>query len=494
MVTNQQVRKLMKEISMGMTQEVASMKSGMSIKTGRKYIHIKKLPSDMKMDHNWNTRKDPFSDDWEWIQELLEINPGLESKTIFDELQKKYPGKYQDGQLRTLQRRIKSWRHLKGPDKEIFFPQKHNPGELCSSDFTSMNKLGIAIQGEHFKHLIYHFTLTYSNWETGSICFSESISSLSEGFQNALFELGGVPIKHRTDRLTAAIHKVGHPEKFINSYKALLNHYRIRGEATQPASPNENGDIESRHRYFKKAVEQSLILRGSSNFNNRNEYELFLKKIFAQLNAGRLEHLKEELTLLKPLPLRKLDSLQELFITVGKSSTIHVLHNTYSVPSRLIGAKVKVKVYAEKLVLKYAQETTEIIPRLQGEYKYFIQYRHIIDWLIRKPGAFQNYRYRDALYPTTYFRMAYDELLETMPATAHKEYLKILHLASQETETKVNEILQCLFNQATPVLFNTIKELLNDNSFSFQETEVQIANVNLMTYDELLDQKEVCNG
>ncbi len=494
MVTNQQVKKLMKETSMGIKQEVASMKSGMSVKTARKYIHLKKLPSDIKQEHTWSTRKDPFSDDWEWIQDQLEINSGLEAKTIFQELQRKYPGKYQDNQLRTLQRRLKSWHHLKGPNKEAFFPQKHIPGELCSSDFTSMNKLGIMIQGEPFKHLFYHFTLTYSNWETGTICFSESIASLSEGIQNALFELGGVPKKHRTDRLTAAVHKVGHPEKFTNSYKALLNHYGLKGETTQPSSPNENGDIESRNKYFKKAIGQALILRGSNNFNDRSEYEIFLRKILTQLNSGRLNHLKEEFKLLKALPLRRLDSLQEFLVTVGKSSTIHILHNTYSVPSRLIGAKVKVKVYAEKLILKYAKETTEIIPRLQGEYKYFIQYRHIIDWLIRKPGAFENYRYRDALYPTTYFRMAYDELLERMPATAHKEYLKVLHLASKETESKVNEILKSMFNQEKPILFSTIKESFNDDSFSFKETEVQIADVNLTAYDELFDKQEVCNG
>ncbi len=494
MVTNQQVKKLRKEISMGINQEVASIKSGMSVKTARKYIHLKKLPSEIKCEHTWNTRKDPFDNDWEWIQDQLETNSGLEAKTIFQELQRTSPGRYQDGQLRTLQRRLKKWRHLTGPNQEVFFPQKHHPGELCSSDYTSMNKLNITIQGEPFKHLLYHFTLTYSNWETGTICFSESIASLNEGIQNALFELGGVPIKHRTDRLTAAVHRVGHPEKFTRSYQALLNYYGLKGEATQPGSPNENGDIESRNKYLKRAISQALILRGSNNFNDRAEYKIFLQKIFTQLNAGRLSNLKEEFKILRPLPLRKLDSLQEIFVTVGKSSTIHALHNTYSVPSRLIGAKIKVKVFAEKLVLKYANQTTEIIPRLQGERKYFIQYRHIIDWLIRKPGAFKNYRYREALYPTSYFRMAYDELLEKIPATAHKEYLKILHLASQETEAEINGILKKIFKQEIPISFCQIKGMLNDDSLSLQETEIQITDVNLTTYDELFEQLEICHG
>ena len=132
-----------------------------------------------------------------------------------------------------MQRKIKRWRALEGPSKEVYFPQKHRPGELCASDFTHMNKLEITINGIKFNHMIYHFVLTYSNWETGTISFSESFESLSEGLQNALWELGGVPSKHRTDRLSSAVHKVSSPEEFTQRYKGLLNHYKLMGQKIQ---------------------------------------------------------------------------------------------------------------------------------------------------------------------------------------------------------------------------------------------------------------------
>ena len=196
----------------------------MSEKTARKYIRVGKLPSQYKVDHTWKTRNDPFEAVWEELKGKLEINPGLQAKTLFQDLQRRFPGKYADGQIRTLQRKVKRWRSLEGPSKEVFFPQIHKPGQLCQSDFTHMTKLKVTINGQRFPHMLYHFVLTYSNWETGNICFSESFESLSDGIQNALWKLGGVPSDHQTDRLSSAVHKLGHPEEFTQRYKALLNH------------------------------------------------------------------------------------------------------------------------------------------------------------------------------------------------------------------------------------------------------------------------------
>lgn len=175
------------------TQALAAAKAGMDEKTARKYLNSGQLPSQSTKDHTWRTREDPFEEQWEGIKELLALNPGLEAKTIFEALQREKPGQYSDGQLRTLQRHIKRWRATEGPPKEVFFPQQHYAGDLSASDFTNMNSLAVTIQGQRFKHLVYHFVLTYSNWESGSICFSESYESLSEGLQQALWELGGVP-------------------------------------------------------------------------------------------------------------------------------------------------------------------------------------------------------------------------------------------------------------------------------------------------------------
>lgn len=491
MVTNQQVRYVMNQISMGKTIKMAAMKSGMDRKTARKYIYLKSLPSEIKKDHVWQTRSDPFKEEWIWVQDQLTINPGLEAKTLFEELQRQNPGKFEDGQLRTLQRRVKEWRHLEGPDQEIYFEQIHYPGDLCSSDFTHMDELGITINLEPFKHLIYHFTLTYSNWETGTVCFSESIESLGEGLQNAWFELGGVTKRHRTDQLSAAVHKIKNREEFISSYKALLNHYGVQGETTQAASPHENGDIESLNGKFKRKVGQALMLRGSRDFGSRKEYEQFLSKLFKQINSGRQTKFLEEMSYLKPLPSTRLNSLKEFRVNVGPSSTINILHNTYSVPSRLIGAEVKVKLYAEYLELSYGRNVSEIIPRVRGEYKYLIQYRHIIEWLIRKPHAFENYRYRDALYPTTYFRMAYDELHERMASIkADKEYLKILYLAAKENEAKVNDALKEMITTTRNIEYSIIEEMVKQNDGMTKIDDVKIEEVDVAIYDSLLMTEE----
>jgi hypothetical protein len=480
----------MELLGKGKSLIAAAAKADMDEKTARKYRELEKLPSDIKVEHTWRTREDPFSDVWEEVKEKLEINPGLEAKTLFEDLQHHYPGQFADGQLRTLQRRIKIWRALEGPPKEVFFPQKHHPGELCQSDFTHMGSLGVTIQGQAFDHLIYHFVLTYSNWETGTICFSESFESLSEGLQNAIWELGGVPKMHRTDRLSAAVKKPGNPEEFTQRYKALLNHYNLQGHKTQPESPNENGDIEQRHYRFKKALDQSLMLRGNRDFSSREEYAGFLRKLFNQLNAGRRDRFKDEQGVLMRLPLKRLESCKKIKVRVGPSSTIRVNHNVYSVHSRLIREMIEARLYMEHLEIWYAQQRIETIPRLRGEGKHNIQYRHIIDWLVRKPGAFENYRYRDALFPTHRFRMAYDWLKERKPSKASKEYLNILHLAARRNEAMVDYALGNLIENGEPISIELVTSIIDSLDQIPSPADVTIKKVDLGAYDVLLSLRE----
>lgn len=484
MVTDKQVRRLIKLINEDKTLAVAAAKAGMDEKTARKWRDLGKFPSEMRPEHDWRTRKDPFEDIWPEIRARLEVNPGLEAKTLFEDLQRRFPGEFADGQLRTLQRRIKVWRALEGPAKEVIFPQEHTPGKLCESDFTHMTSLGITIAGLPFPHLVYHFVLTYSNWETGTICFSESFESLSAGLQNALFELGGIPGEHRTDRLTTAVNKVDHPEEFTRRYRALLSHYSLAGKATNAASPNENGDVEQRHHRLKRALDQALMLRGSRDFESRAEYSLFLKKVFAQLNAGRKVRLAEELKVLRCLPKRRLDAAERLRVRVGPSSTVRVKHNTYSVPSRLVGETVDVRIHAEVIELFYAQRLVLTMPRLRGEDKHSINYRHIIDRLVRKPGAFANYRYRDDLFPTTRFRIAFDLLKKNHPARADKEYLAILYLAAYEGEGKVDQALRLLIDSGSPVTKVAVLGLTGEDLPSVP-ADVFIAEVDLSVYDRV---------
>src|SRR4051794_25593814 len=199
-------------------------------------------------------------------------------------------------------------RATEGPPREVFFAQEHRPGELCQSDFTHCRELGVTIDGQAFPHLMYHFVLTYSNWETGSICYSETFESLSEGLQNALWQLGGVPAEHRTDRMSAAVNTLSDAKEFTRAYEGLLRHYRIGGQKIQACQANENGDIEQRHYRFKEAADQALMMRGSRDFPEVVAYQVFLDKLFTRLNAGRRERYPDEVPQLPPLPAQQLDS------------------------------------------------------------------------------------------------------------------------------------------------------------------------------------------
>lgn len=491
MVTDRQVRNLMKLIQTEKTLGVAAGKTGMDEKTARKWRRVGRLPSETKVEHNWRTRKDTFAEVWEEIGGKLETNPGLQAKTLFDDLQRRNPGKFQDGELRTLQRQVKVWRALHGPPKEVYFPQEHLPGAEGQSDFTRMGKLGVTIGGQPFDHLVYHFVLPYSNWETGTICFSESFESLSEGLQAGLWELGGVPKVHCTDRLTTAVHKTDHPEEFTRLYSALLAHYGLTGRKIQAGQAHELGDNEQRHHRFKQAVDQTLMLRGSRDFAGRQEYAKFLRELFAQLNAGRKERFSEELKVLRRLPERRLEACQRLTLRVSKGSTIRVKHNAYSVDSRLIGERVDVRLYVEHLEIWYAQRLIETIQRQRGWRKHRIQYRHIIDWLVRKPGAFEHYQYREALFPSSHFRMAYDALTKShSAAAAQRQYLRILELAAKESETQVEEALRRLLDREQTIDAETVATMLREQRDSLWTTPgipaITVAAVDLTAYDRLL--------
>jgi hypothetical protein len=495
MVTDQQVRRLFDVQNRYEHHYQAADAAGISRKTAHKYLKSGKLPSSCRAEHTWPTRQDPFSEDWAFIEQIMkDTQAALEVKTLFDHLQRAYPGKYHNGQLRTLQRRIKAWKALCGPSKEIFFSQHYDPGQWACSDFTCMNELHITIAQQPFEHLFYHFVLCYSNWQAGRICFSESFESLSLGIQDALWKLGGVPVYHRTDNLTSAVHKVGHPDIFTDKYRGLASHYGFASSRTNPASPHENGDVEKSNDLFKHAVDQSLILRGSRDFDRVEDYAKFLQKILDRMNQNCQKRFAEEKEVLQSLPNLRYDAYETRTCKVGRGGTLRVLHNTYSTHSRLVGETVKVRVYADKLELWYAQRLIETLPRLRGENGHCINYRHHIDRLVRKPGAFENYCYKDDLFPTSQFRIAYDILREAYSLRqANKEYLKILELAAKDSESLVNEALRLLISLEKEISFDIVKQFIDSKQKTPDPTEVTIESVDIQDYDQLLATPEcVC--
>lgn len=493
MIRDHQVRKLWEFLDEGLPDGTAAWKSGMSEKTARKYRTRGQLPSETTKPRTWRTRSDPFDDVWSVVEEQLVATPSIEAKSLFEWLQRKYPNRFSEGQLRSFQRRVKDWRATAGPAKEVFFQQVHHPGRLCASDFTHMTDLGVTIAGQTFEHMVYHFVLTYSNWESVTVCFSESFESLSEGLQNALWELGGVPDRHRSDRMSAAVNNLTPQREFTARYQGLMNHYGLTMEKTGARKAHENGDVESLHRHFKRSVKQALLLRGSQDFADRAEYISFLKDVVAHKNAGRVDRLAEEQSLLGPLSATRQSSTRQLDVKVNSGSLIRVLGNVYSVKSRLIGETVKVRVYAEHLEIWFAQKEVDRVPRLHGRAKHCINYRHIIDWLVRKPGAFENYRYRDALFPTSRFRMAYDLLCGSGLQYGAKEYLRILELAAKDGETLVDDALRVLLDQP-PLTSERVHQFMKDACHVPSVTDVHVAETDLSIFDALLTNKEGYDG
>lgn len=458
MITDKQVKKLMKYIKTE-TQEVAAVKSGMDVKTARKYLRSKKLPSEIKERHGWRTRLDPFSQHWDLIEDFLLTSEGLEAQTMLDYLIEHYPDDYKPSQLRTLQRRFREWRAERGADKAAIFPQVHHPGRQSQSDFTEMNDLNITIKSQPFPHLLFHFMLVYSRWEDVMICESESFENLMHGYEQAVWCLGGLAPEHRTDNLSAAVNNQVTPRQFTERWSNLMKHYKVVPTTNNPGESNENGSIEKSHDLLKKAIKQQLILRRSSDFESIADYQAFLETLVSKRNKQRASLLREEIPLLQSLPVDKFASPRCLDVKVRTSSIVRIDKVSYSVPSRLIGYTLRAKIYQETIELYYSNRLLQTMNKVNSGY--VVHYKHIIDSLVRKPGAFFNYCYQAALFPNVTFRLAYDVLSTHDITNGHKHYLNLLRLAKWHSEESVCCALEILLEARVTPFPDEVKALLD---------------------------------
>jgi hypothetical protein len=461
----------------------------MDRKTARKYLKLGKLPSEVKEPRVWRTRQDPFAEDWEYVTGLLREDPDLEAKTLFDHLEERTPGRYDEGQLRTLQRRIKQWRAEDGPPRLLFFPQAHRPGEAMQTDFSWGNELEVTIGGEAFGHLICHPVLPYSNWEWATVCNSESMPALKRGIQAALVELGHVPAVHQTDNSTAATHDLRNGMRAFNqSYLDFLEHFSMTPRTTGIGEKEQNGDVEASNGAFKRCAKQRLKLRGSSDFETRAEYETWLQELARQRNRRRRKRLGEELAVMKKLRVARLAEFTEEEARVSQGSTIQVRANTYSVPSRLRGEKVRVRIYDDRLEIFYAQKHQLTVERLCGRGGHRINYRHVIWSLVRKPGAFERYRYREDLFPSLAFRRAYDALSKGLPQRrADIQYLACLKLAVETMECDVEAALEVLLEAGELPTAGAVRDLVQPPVAVVPQLEPAV--IDLRSYDSLLEGK-----
>ena len=422
---------------------------------------------------------------WDEIKEFLKKSPELEAKAALEYLIEKYPKAYTGKEIRTLQRKFKKCKVEDGGYKEVRCYQSYEIGERSQSDFIHMNYLKITIAGEEYNHLLYHFMLPYSGWEDVTICEGgESFENLCRGYEKALWKLMGTPKQHRTDNLTAAVNMTKEGKSFTNNWSHLNKHYKIEPTANNAGKSNENGKVERSNGLFKRSLENHLIFRGSKEFRSIEEYEIFIENIVNKRNKTKDVIVSEERKVLGNLPYSKWYVATKIPVKVHSDSTVRIDGAVYSVPSRTIGSTLFAYIYPTKIELKYGKKLIAEMPRCKkGEKK--INFIHIIDSLKRKPGAFEDYKYKDCMYPATVFRKSYDMLKKHVTEKeANKNYIEILYLSKIYSMDEVGDILKILLHNKTIPVSDEVDKLLKSNNIILPD--ISVIEPCLGEYDELI--------
>ena len=386
-----------------------------------------------------------------------------------------------------MQRRVRDWRALHGPAKEVFFEQQHVPGREAAVDFTHATDLGVTIRGELLRHLLFEFVLSFSSWTWADLAFGETFEALVAGLQGALWELGAVPEVVRSDNLSAATHELKRTggRQLTVRFAAVLDHYGMRSTRIRPRESHENGVVEQRHYRTKRAVAEALVLRGSHDFESVETYAAFVRDVIDRSHNRKIaDALAVERDKLRALPSAPVPSHTTYRVQVRRWSTIRIGGRTYSVPSRLIDHEVEARQHPDVVEVYYRGQLVETMPRLRGERDARIDYRHVIWSLVRKPGAFARYRYREELFPTMVFRRAYDALCAARGDRAEVEYVRILHLAASTLEATVERALQALLDAGTAFDYAAVKALASPSEPTVPK--VAIPAPDLTVYDRLL--------
>lgn len=436
-VTDRQMRLFM-QFRKSDAAAIAAAKAGFSPATAYRLEKDPRLPSQKKPQRG-SRRPDPLKDVWDReVVPMLKAAPGLRPIGVFEELRRRHP-ELSPGVRRTLERRIRNWRALYGPEQEVIFRQEHPPGRMGLSDFCDMRDLGVSIAGVPLDHRLYHFRLPFSGFESVHVVLGgESFIALAEGLQNALWTLGGAPQQHRSDSLSAAFRNLDADarEDLTRRYEALCAHYGMTPTRNNTGVSHENGSIESAHGHLKAALEDELLLRGARDFDDLPGWRKFVDELVGRRNARNAARIDLERVELKELPPRKTADFEEARVTVTSSSAFTLRKVFYTVPSRLIGHKLLVRLYDDRLDV--FQGATHLFtlsrgrPGPNGKHGHVIDYRHVIHSLRRKPMALANLVYRDQLFPRRAYRKAFDALrAEAGEKAACKTMVSLLALAHE---------------------------------------------------------------
>ena len=421
-INDQQVRLYMR-LRTDHTQITAAAKSGLSLATGRRTDRDPRAPSAKKQRRIYRTRPDPLAGVWdEEIVPLLQAAPGLRPISLFDELARRHPDRIGPSFRRTLERRVAEWKALYGADQDVMFRQIQQPGRMGLSDFTDVGDLGVIVSGQHLKHRLYHFALACSGFEHAEIVLGgESYPALASGLENALRLLGGVPQEHRSDSLSAAFRNLAKPDAddLTQRFEALVAHFGMVPSRNNRGVAHENGAIESRHGHVKQRIAQALLLRGSASFDDLAAYRAFIADVVSQHNRRHAAMIDAERAGLRPLPTQPAMTWEEMTVRVTSASGFMCRHVFYTVPSRLVVHRLRLRIHDDRIEAYLGGSFLFALPRGRrpkgAGAVHVVDYHHVIAALRAKPGALANLAYRDALWPRSAYRRAWDALTADGP-------------------------------------------------------------------------------
>jgi transposase InsO family protein len=491
-ITDHQVHKF-KQHRKSLSQVAAAAKVAISERSARRVEQSDCLPS-QRPERHWRTRQDPLVDVWDAeVVPLLRADPLLNGVTLFEELQRRHPGSFSPGVLRTLQRRIRQWRVLYGPEREIYFAQEHPPGHMALSDFTVADELQVVVGTQAFPHLIYQFVLAHSGWRHAQIILGgESFASLASALQTALWRLGGVPAEHRTDSLSAAFKNLAREavDDITRRYEDLCTHYSMAASRCNPGQSHENGSVESRHGSLKMALDQALRLRGSRQFDDLQAYDDFIQDIVKRMNQRVSKAARAEIAVLKPLPLRKTSEYEELPARVSKYAVFTVKKALYSAPSQLVGHRIMVRQYPAHIEVWQGGQCIIQRPRAvlrPGRTRpSHINYRDLVGALKIKPGAFARWTLRDEAFPREVYRLTWERLSQRCPERqACKTIVGLLALAAEGHEAQVAAMLQQHIDRDELPDVQDLTERLKPRATEVPDVNIELPG--LAEYDLLLE-------
>ena len=492
-----QVERYMKARKQGHTQENAAAKAGISERSGRSIEQGNRTDPTVKERH-WRTRPDPLAAVWESeLKPMLEKTPTLSAITLLEYLQEKYPEDYPDSVERTLQRRLKTWQALQGPEKEVMFYQTHEPGRQGLSDFTLLKNVSVTIAGKPFDHLLYHFRLAYSHWSSMKVIQGgESYTALAEGLAEALQKLGGAPSEHRTDSLSAAFKNLSREaqEDMTARYDAFCRHYGMTATRNNRGKGHENGSVESSHGHLKRRIEQALLLRGHTDFESIQAYQVFIDEVVTRSNRRNAKAIHLERAALLPLPQTSAADYSELRAVVSSSSTIEVRRVTYTVPSRLQGEVLTVRLYDDRLVCYLGYQHVINLQRIHApnnrKRERQVDYRHVIHSLAKKPQAFRYSQLRDDLLPSATYRSIWLTVDKVMaPKEACKFIVGLLQLAAlHDCEKPLGEVVLAALDEGKPLSLASFQKQFCKEPDKISQ-DVQIAHPPLENYNQCIPQQ-----